>query len=216
MRSRLKLGGAALAVSSALLVASGCSSTSPTPSAQAAVGAVKAAPVSRAAIEFAPSSSSVDVPPGQPAVVTATNGKLTDVRLTDEKGRTVEGELSADGLTWTSRPLKVARHYRLHASAVDAQGRAKERTGFFATVAPREVLETSISPLDGQSVGVGMPVIVRFSERVKNRAAVEEALTVTSAKPIVGSWSWVSDEEIHFRPKEFWPAYNKVTVDVDL
>jgi lipoprotein-anchoring transpeptidase ErfK/SrfK len=51
---------------------------------------------------------------------------------------------------------------------------------------------------------------------VKNRAAVEEALTVTSAKPIVGSWSWVSDEEIHFRPKEFWPAYNKVTVDVDL
>jgi lipoprotein-anchoring transpeptidase ErfK/SrfK len=216
MHSRGKLTGVVVAMSSALLLASGCTSTSPTPSAQAAVGAVEAAPVSRAEIGFEPVSSSLDVLPGERATVTATSGKLTDVRLTDDKGRSVKGELAADGLSWTSRPLKIARHYRLHATAVDAKGRVAERSGFFATVAPRKVLETSISPLDGQSVGVGMPVIVRFSEPVKDRAAVEQALRVTSAKPIVGSWSWVSDEEIHYRPKEFWPAYNKVTVDVDL
>jgi lipoprotein-anchoring transpeptidase ErfK/SrfK len=216
MHSRGKLTGVVVGVSSALLLASGCTSTSPTPSAQAAVGAVEAAPVSRAEIGFEPVSSSLDVLPGERATVTATSGKLTDVRLTDDKGRSVKGELAADGLSWTSRPLKIARHYRLHATAVDAKGRVAERSGFFATVAPRKVLETSISPLDGQSVGVGMPVIVRFSEPVKDRAAVEQALRVTSAKPIVGSWSWVSDEEIHYRPKEFWPAYNKVTVDVDL
>jgi lipoprotein-anchoring transpeptidase ErfK/SrfK len=214
MRSRRKLGALALLVVPALLAA-GCSSGSPTPAAQA-VEAAAAAPVSHATIELAPASSAVDVPPGQPATVTAANGKLTDVRLTDDKGRLVEGEMSADGATWTSRPLKVARHYRVSASAVDAKGRVAARSGFFATVAPRKVLETSISPLDGQNVGVGMPVIVRFSEPVKDRAAVEEALTVTSAKPIVGSWSWVSDEEIHFRPKDFWPAYNKVKVAVDL
>jgi lipoprotein-anchoring transpeptidase ErfK/SrfK len=149
-------------------------------------------------------------------MVTATDGKLTAVTLTDDKGRTVAGELSTDGLTWTSRALKVARHYRLHATAVDAKGRSTERSGFFATVEPRKVLETSISPLDGSNVGVGMPVIVRFSERVKNRAAVEEALSVTSSKPIEGSWSWTSDEEVHFRPKDFWPAYTKVSVDVNL
>jgi lipoprotein-anchoring transpeptidase ErfK/SrfK len=214
MHARLKLGGVALAAASALLVASGCTSTNPTPAAQAAVEAAQR--VSAASIAFEPASSSVDVPPGQSATVTATDGKLTAVTLTDEKGRTVEGELAADGLTWSSRPLKVAHHYRLHATAVDDRGRTTERSGFFATVAPRAVLETSISPLDGANVGVGMPVIVRFSERVKNRAAVEEALTVTTSKPIVGSWSWVSDEEIHFRPKEFWPAYSKITVDVDL
>jgi lipoprotein-anchoring transpeptidase ErfK/SrfK len=61
-----------------------------------------------------------------------------------------------------------------------------------------------------------MPVIVRFTAPVKDRAAVEAALSVDSKKPIVGAWSWVSDEEVHFRPKEYWPAYNTVTVHVDL
>jgi lipoprotein-anchoring transpeptidase ErfK/SrfK len=214
MRARLRLIGVAAAASAAALLASGCTSSNPAPAAQAAVGAVEAA--STAAIAFDPASSTTDVPPGQPATVTVTDGALTAVTLTDDKGRTVEGEMSADGLTWTSGSLQVGRHYRLHATATDAEGRTTERSGFFATVEPRRVLETSISPLDGSNVGVGMPVIVRFSERVKNRAAVEQALTVTSSKPIVGSWSWTSDEEVHFRPKEFWPAYTKVTVDVNL
>ena len=78
------------------------------------------------------------------------------------------------------------------------------------------MLETSISPLGGQSVGVGMPIIVRFNAKVRDRAAVEQALVVTSSKPAEGAWSWVSDEEVHYRPKEFWPAYSKVKLDVDL
>ena len=54
-----------------------------------------------------------------------------------------------------------------------------------------------------------MPIIVRFTAPVKDRAAVEAALSVTSSKQAIeGAWSWVSDEEVHFRPKEFWPAYN--------
>ena len=218
MHRRLRLGGVAIAVASAVL-ATGCStSSSPAPAAQAAVEAANAAaPEPKVAIDFQPASASTDVPPGQPVTVTATDGKLTAVTLTDDKDRAVAGEIAPDGLTWTSTDeLKIARHYRLHATAVDAKGLVTERSGFFATVAPRRVLETYISPLDGQNVGVGMPVIVRFTERVKDRAAVEQALTVTSSKPIEGSWSWISDEEIHFRPKEFWPAYTDVKVEVDL
>ena len=97
-----------------------------------------------------------------------------------------------------------------------ADGRVSERTAYFATVKPRKELETYISPLDGQNVGVGMPVVVRFSSPVKNRAAVEQALTVDTSKPIIGSWSWTSDEEVHFRPKKYWPAYTDVKVKVDL
>ncbi len=107
--------------------------------------------------------------------------------MTDDKGRAVAGEVSADGLTWTSTdPLKIARRYTLQAAAVDENGLTTERSASFATVVPRKVLETSISPLSEQSVGVGMPVIVRFSEPVKDRAAVEERLTVTTSKPIEG------------------------------
>ena len=218
MNNRRTLVGAAVTAAAAMLLVSGCTSgTNPSPAQAAIEAADRPTPQPKAALAFAPESASVDVAPGEPVTVTATDGTITDVVLTDDKGRTLEGETSADQLTWTSTdPLKVSRHYRLTASAVDADGRVTERSGFFATVTPRRVLETSISPLDGQNVGVGMPIIVRFSERVRNRAAVEEALQVTSSKPIEGAWSWVGDEEVHYRPKEFWPAYDKIKVDVRL
>ncbi len=149
--------------------------------------------------------------------MTASEGKLTSVTVTSEKNRTVAGEMSADATTWTSTgPLKLDNHYRIVAAAVDADGVGTESSGFFATVAPRKVLETSISPLSGQSVGVGMPIIVRFNATVRDRAAVEKALVVTSSKPAEGAWSWVSDTEVHYRPKDYWPAYDKVTLDVNL
>jgi len=216
-RLRLRLRLSAFFCLPALLLASGCTSGSSTPAAQAAIGAAAQAVPPATTIEFEPASATTDVAPGQPVTVTVTAGTLQAVTLVDDKGRTVTGEIAADGATWTSSsPLRVSRHYRVEASAVDAEGRSTERSGFFATVTPRAVLETSISPLDGQNVGVGMPVIVRFSERVTDRAAVEQALTVTSSKPIVGSWSWTSDEEVHFRPEEFWPHDTEVTVDVAL
>ena len=61
-----------------------------------------------------------------------------------------------------------------------------------------------------------MPIIVRFSEPVKDRAAVEEASPSHVQADRGRPWSWISDEEVHFRPKDFWPAYTKVTVDVEL
>ncbi|MBA2768448.1 MAG: L,D-transpeptidase [Sporichthyaceae bacterium] len=214
-----------MAAFSLLLGTVGCSSTSPRPAAEAAVegaggyeaAAAVAQPVSAASIAFTPESASLDVDPTQPVTVTVTDGRLTDVTVTNAKGRSLAGGLASDGSSWTSTaPLKLAGHYRVLAVAEDAEGRRTQRSGFFATVAPRRILETSISPLDGQYVGVGMPVIIRFTERVKDRAAVEEALSVKSSKPIIGSWSWTADDEVHFRPKEFWPAYTDVKVKVDL
>jgi lipoprotein-anchoring transpeptidase ErfK/SrfK len=214
---RVVLG--AVAGLSALALLAGCTSTPSAtgPAAQAAVEAGDGSPDSAASIDLTPASASVDVPVDQPVTVTASAGTLTSVTLTDQKDRTVAGEMSADGATWTSTDaLRIADHYRLQAAAVDADGVATERSGFFATVAPRKVLETSISPLGGQTVGVGMPIIVRFNATVRDRAAVEQALAVTSEKTIEGAWSWVSDTEVHFRPKEYWPAYNDVTLDVNL
>ncbi len=204
---------------SSLALLSGCTSTPSAsgPAAQAAVDAGDAPKVSAAKIDVTPASASVDVPVDQPVTVTAAAGKLTAVTLTDQKDRTVAGAMSADGASWTSTdPLRVADHYRLVAAAVDSDGVTAERSAFFATVAPRKILETSISPLGGQSVGVGMPIVVRFNATVRDRAAVEAALTVTSSKPAEGAWSWVSDTEVHYRPKEFWPAYSNVKLDVNL
>jgi lipoprotein-anchoring transpeptidase ErfK/SrfK len=204
---------------SSLALLSGCTSTPSAsgPAAQAAVDAGDEPKVSAATIDVTPASASVDVPIDQPVTVTAAAGKLTAVTLTDQKDRTVAGAMSADGASWTSTdPLRIADHNRLVASAVDSDGVRAERSAFFATVSPRKVLETSISPLSGQSVGVGMPIIVRFNTAVRDRAAVEQALTVTSSKPAEGAWSWVSDTEVHYRPKDYWPAYSDVKLDVNL
>ncbi len=208
-----------MVAAAALLVATGCTPTNQgSPAAKAAVDAVQEPPAPQAVIAVEPASASTDVAPGEPVTVTVTDGTLTAVTLADARSeRVLDGAMGADGRTWTSAaPLKVAKHYRLSATAEDAQGRVSERTAFFATVTPRKELETYISPLDGQNVGVGMPVVVRFSSPVKDRAAVEQALTVETSKPIVGSWSWTGDEEVHFRPKQYWPAYTDVTVNVDL
>ena len=208
-----------MAAAALLLLATGCTPTNQGSSAaKAAVDAVQEPAAPQAVIDVQPESASTDVAPGEPVTVTVTDGTLSEVTFADARSdRVLDGTMGADGRSWTSAaPLKVAKHYRLRATAADAAGRVSERAAYFATVKPRKELETYISPLDGQNVGVGMPVVVRFSSPVKNRAAVEQALTVDTSKPIIGSWSWTSDEEVHFRPKQYWPAYTDVKVKVDL
>jgi lipoprotein-anchoring transpeptidase ErfK/SrfK len=198
-----------------LLLASGCQSTSPTPAAHAAAGAAGAA--ASTTITFQPVSSSTDVRPDAPVSVVATGGTLTSVAVVDSKGRAVDGSLDGSSTRWTAAsPLLVAQHYRITAKAVGATGEALERTAVFATLKPKATLKTSISPLSGSVVGVGMPIIVRFNKAVTDRAAVERGLAVTSSKPADGAWSWISSTEVHYRPESYWPAHDKITVNVRL
>jgi lipoprotein-anchoring transpeptidase ErfK/SrfK len=72
-----------------------------------------------------------------------------------------------------------------------------------------------MSPLDGETVGVGMPVQLLLSQPVTakaGRAAIERSLEVRMSQPVEGAWSWVSDREVQFRPREYWPEGEKVTV----
>jgi lipoprotein-anchoring transpeptidase ErfK/SrfK len=198
-----------------LLLTTGCQSTGQTPAAQAAAKAAEK--VSDVKIAFVPATSSVNVRPDAKVGVTATDGKLTSVAVLDAAGRSVVGQLAADGSSWTATaPLRVAQNYRVSAAAVDAEGRSLDSTAFFATIRPTKVLETSISPLSGSTVGVGMPIVVRFNKAVDDRAAVESGLWVQSSKAIEGGWTWISDTEVHYRPKTYWPANDKVTLAVKL
>jgi lipoprotein-anchoring transpeptidase ErfK/SrfK len=203
-----------VASAAGLLLTSGCESTT-SPAAQAAAGAEQ--PRAAVKIAFSPDTSSVDVRPDTTVAVTATDGKLTTVTLLDAAGRSIDGQLASDGSSWTSTGLlRLAQHYRVSAAAVDADGLSTDSTAIFTTVKPKKVLETSISPLSGSTVGVGMPIVMRFNKAVTDRAAVERALTVQSSKAIEGAWSWISDTEVHFRPKSYWPANDRITLDVKL
>jgi lipoprotein-anchoring transpeptidase ErfK/SrfK len=41
-------------------------------------------------------------------------------------------------------------------------------------------------------------------------------MTVTSKPATQGSWHWISDQEVHWRPKSFWKSGTKVHVDVNV
>jgi lipoprotein-anchoring transpeptidase ErfK/SrfK len=204
-----------LMAASGLLLASGCQSTAPTPAAQAAAEASAAA--STATITFEPVADSTDVLPDAHVSVVAQGGTLTTVAIVDGKGRAIDGSLDGSKTRWTAASgLLVAQHYSVTAKAVDPKGLAVERTATFSTLKPKGTLKTSISPLSGSTVGVGMPIIVRFNKPVSDRAAVEKGLLVSSRKPIDGAWSWISDTEVHFRPEKYWPNNDKVTLGVAL
>jgi len=151
--------------------------------------------------------------------LTVMDGTLRGVAVTDVDGNPVKGRLAADGSTWEpAQPLEPAKRYVVRATARDAAGLVKSATSRFSTLRPKEVLDTSISPLSDRTVGVGMPIVVRLNADIPDdeKATVEKGLTVTSSKAAPGGWSWMSDRELHYRPKTFWPANSKVKLKVAL
>jgi lipoprotein-anchoring transpeptidase ErfK/SrfK len=151
--------------------------------------------------------------------VRATTGRLTSVVVRPQLGgRALAGTLSADGLFWTAGPalLRLSTSYVVEAQAVDPNGVRRVVTSSFATVKPKALLRTLVTPGEGAVVGGGMPIMVSFTARVTNRAAVEAKLHVTMSKVVLGSWHWFSSKVVHWRPKTFWPAGEQVRVDLAL
>ncbi|MFJ9610083.1 Ig-like domain-containing protein [Kitasatospora sp. NPDC101176] len=72
----------------------------------------------------------------------------------------------------------------------------------------------SITPADGSTVGVAMPVSIVFSHPVaaSARAAVEQQLKVTTAPAVTGAWHWFGDRRVDWRPQDFWASGTKVSV----
>ena len=175
-------------------------------------------PVEPAVISTDPPLDSVGVAPVSPLRVAAGHGTLTAVTVTADDGAVLPGALDADGTTWTaSADLAYGTTYAVAASAVDAAGRPTDIAGTIGTVTPRTLTMPTVYPTgDGGPVGVGQPVSVTFDEDVTDRAAVERQLRVTSVPPVVGSWSWLSDRTVHYRPEQYWPARTHVAVDVDV
>lgn len=118
--------------------------------------------------------------------------------------------------------------YELTATATTTDG---EDVDFTAKV---QVAEAQGSPMavrtilsDNQTVGVGAPVIFTFGSTVAKeyRDDVERRLSVKvtdkdgKKRKVKGSWAWLPDDpqsRLHFRPKEFWPAHSKVSIDAPL
>ncbi|MFF0740122.1 Ig-like domain-containing protein [Streptomyces sp. NPDC004111] len=155
---------------------------------------------------------------GEPVKVTLTEGKKLDsVTVTDTKGGVLAGEISADGKSWTStRTTSPGTSYTVEAKAADATA---AKSGF-TTAAADKVNKLTMAPGKGTTIGIAHPLSIVFDNPVKNRAAVEKQLKVTTSNNTEGSWGWMMDysgkDRVDWRPKEYWKPGTKVTLQAGL
>ena len=209
---------ASLAAAAALaLLAAGCTVSGPaapaTTSTASAAARTTAAPATR--ITITPANGAAAADPSTGITVTAASGALTGVTVRTSGG-TVPGRLSQDRRVWHSLwALGVSQSYTVIATATSGR-RATTATSAFRTLTPVRTFSTEILEGYGQTYGVGMPIILYFSQPITDKAAVERALQVTTSVPVVGAWYW--DEPCnmaatcaYFRPRDDWPAGTTVS-----
>ncbi|WP_433478287.1 Ig-like domain-containing protein [Spirillospora sp. CA-142024] len=155
--------------------------------------------------------------PDSPIAVEAQSGTIENVRVSANRGE-VEGDLNADRTRWRSRwTLEPGTTYTVDATALGKDGRTSTVRSAFSTAGVRKTNKVMIeAPYNKETVGVGIPIIMRFARRVKDRAAVERALEVTADRTVEGAWRWFGDQEVVFRTKKYWPAHTKVSFKAHL
>ena len=221
---------AAIAAAAAIgLLATACSSGShssgPTVSpaqsrAEASAAAAASARAHAAAlardVKITPVDGSHDASPSDGITVTAVAGQLTNVTVRTS-GDAVSGSLAGDGKSWHSTGyLDISQSYTVTATGTAPSGEKITKTSAFRTMTPAQTFTTQIFEGYKQSYGVGMPILLTFSQPITNKAEVERSLELTTSKPVIGAWYWDGDQHLYFRPRDYWPAYTEVTLTARL
>jgi len=194
------------------LVAAGCQGSSGGTGGSGGDGAgSKEAP---AKLSITPASGTKQVKPNAGVTVRVAHGKIGKVTVHPRKGDDAVGKSAKDGTSWrTTWGLTPGAHYTVTATATGDDGKPVTSKSTFTTLKPDAKLKSGMSPLDSETVGVGMPVQVLLSHAVKSDAdkkKVERSLEVRASKKVEGAWYWASDEEVDFRPRTYWPSGTKV------
>ena len=157
----------------------------------------------------------VGVSVDSPVTVSAEFGVLGAVSMVNASGEQVEGKLSEDGLTWqTTEPLGYNKSYTLNAQSLGLGG-ATSRQMTFETHSPENLTMPYVLPNEGEVVGVGQPIAIRFDENIPNRLAAQRAITVKTDPPVEGAFYWLNNREVRWRPAEYWKPGTAVEVSVN-
>jgi lipoprotein-anchoring transpeptidase ErfK/SrfK len=214
-RTRLSILGATVALG----VVSACSGAPGSDSSQSDGETSQVSKTSEAKIRsnIRPGAKNVDIERKVKLRVKA--GTFETVQVTGPKGAIIKGRLSPDKTRWVSKSqLQAASRYRITSTAVDSQSLEQSYESAFKTrkLSLDEQTYPSFVPTDGQTVGVGMPVVIRFDIPVSDQASIERHLKVTSQPAQVGAFHWISSQEVHWRPKTYWRPGTDVTVKADI
>ncbi len=176
-----------------------------------------AASSSSAAPAVAPGTSvlfTVPTDPGERASAAIRNAKVLSAELVSG-GR--ELPLAVSDARLRTQALTPGHSYRLSVETNGADGvRTWTKKWTVRDARGGETTDAWISP-EGGTFGVGMPISVSFDSAVARKKAVEEALDVrVDGAPGTGVWSWLDDQTVMYRGREFWPANARIRVVGDL
>jgi lipoprotein-anchoring transpeptidase ErfK/SrfK len=183
--------------------------------------AEKQKPPPAPSLTFRPFNAANDVLPTAPVSVEVRDGWFQRVALTSSAGKVVAGALNQDRTLYTvTEPLGYDATYTWSGSVVGRDGKPVPVAGRFSTVTPTKKVDGGFQLGDGQTVGIAAPVIIQFDAPISDKAAVQRVLQITTDPPVEGSWAWLPDESqgsrVHYRPREYYPAGTKVSVDAKL
>ncbi|MFN2592611.1 MAG: Ig-like domain-containing protein [Candidatus Dormibacteria bacterium] len=220
LSSRRRLGRFVATAGAAAMLLSACGA--PAPGARTAgSGAVNeaAGAFQPPDVTVTPADKSGPVRLNAPVNVRATGGRLESITVHQEGDPTsLPGRLSANHRTWTaSDSLEPNAHYVVEVNATSPGGdRTSSRTTFTTMNADR--LTTDARPGDGDTVGIGMPITLRFNADVPSQKQADfiSHVAVQSVPYVAGAWHWFTNSEVHWRPKDYWPTGTKVTVSANL
>lgn len=144
----------------------------------------------------------------------------TTVKVTGPQGDEVKGTLDKDDNVWKpSESLAWGTKYSVTVTTPEAQGKNNTTTSTFTTMKkPSKLVRVTSFLGDNQTVGVGMPLIMKFGRPIpeKYRAEVERRMVVTATPAQEGTWRWITSTEVHYRPKNYWKAGTKIFYKVQL
>lgn len=209
-RGLLIVGGGALAAALAACSTGGSATH------QASVAPALAVPQAR--VTFEPPAETANFDPVGTVMVSVIDGTLEEVVMTNSDGRVIPGVVTPDKLAWKpDTPLGYSKTYTFQATTRDGLGRIRSATSTFRTVEPNNLTMPSFVTTgggalrDGGTYGVGMVTVVHFDEPITDRAAAQRALSVQTEPAVEGQWNWVDDQNVHWRPREYYRPGTKVT-----
>nr|WP_283606747.1 Ig-like domain-containing protein [Mycolicibacterium poriferae] len=176
-----------------------------------------------AQVAIVPGPNATNVDPLSAVSVTATDGTLTDVRMTNDANQPVPGVMTPDDQVWKPGvPLGYGRTYTLTVNSRGLGGVPATQSSTFTTLTPGNQTRASLTTTsgaaltDGGTYGVGTVVVAHFDEPITDRAAAQRRLSVTTAPSVQGSWYWMDDQNAHWRPQQYYTPGTKVTAAANI
>jgi lipoprotein-anchoring transpeptidase ErfK/SrfK len=195
------------------LLVTACSSSSGPANAQGANGGTKTVARGVATVAISPADGSRNVKTSRGVSVTVAHGKIRNVSVRAGHA-TAAGTLQGQTAWHTVWPLHAGARYKVTVTALGTDGKTTTVTSTFRTRRPSGTF-TASTLLGHQTYGVGIPIVIYFSQEVdpRYRAGIEKAINIKSSKPVVGAWYWDGGQTLDFRTRNYWPQYTNVSFD---